>query len=102
MDWLLTAPTQETATFKHVNLSESLMVALWIAEKFEQHHVLFLSMVRPDLLNVLLLEPGGTKKYIFFDHVIELILTRTFVAQRGSRFRLHRANCSREETFSEN
>ena len=50
-----------------------------------------------DLLNVLLLEPGGStflkKKN---DHVIELIYMRTrfvtngsFVAQRGSCFRLH-------------
>ena len=58
--------------------------------------------VRPDLLNVLLLEPGGSKIFLFskknmkFDHVIELIymLTRLhtyglFVAQRESCFRLH-------------
>ena len=55
-------------------------------------------VLRPDLLNVLLLEPGGSKFFHFrkFDHVIHLIYTRTrfvtngsFVAQRGSRFRLH-------------
>ena len=57
--------------------------------------------IRLDLLNVLLLEPGGSKffhflKKIKFDHVIELVYTRTrfvtnglFVGQRGSRFRLH-------------
>ena len=43
--------------------------------------------VRPDLLNVLLLEPGGSKffhfrKKIKFDHVIELIYMRTRLRHR--------------------
>ena len=59
--------------------------------------------LRPDLLNVLLLEPSGSKFFHVrkktkqtFVHVIVLIYTRmgfvtngSFVAQRGSRFRLH-------------
>ena len=56
---------------------------------------------RPDLLNVLLLRPGWSKFFHFqkklkFDHMIELIYTHmrfvtngSFVAQRGSRFKLH-------------
>ena len=59
---------------------------------------------RTDLLNVLLLEPGRSKFFHFrkkkqqLNHVIELIYMHTrlnfvtnglFIAQRGSRFRLH-------------
>ena len=45
-------------------------------------------MFGPDLLNVLLLEPGGSKFFHFqkkkkFDHVIELIHTRTRLHHRS-------------------
>ena len=72
-------------------------------------------IIGPDLLNVLLLKPSGSKFFHFlkFDHVIELIYMCTrfvtngsFVAQCGSHLRLHCAiwvqnhYCFQAEAFS--